>query len=679
MAVLLGFVPIGVQESGQSWTRLSEGHEPATLAALLGGWNAHGGPRAFRVDGPGTGIWVDQTIPASAWVAGPEAGEWRVPESPSLRLEAHRRFVLRCAAEELTLPTVGAALPRGRLEKGELRLWRAPGAPSPGEARLSSWFERGAHGRVPLAGGADSIEDGLVLWPGESFERRLDLAPGSVLRFTPRVAPLLAPARVTFRVWLEDELLYEAGAESAGTTPKPVVLALGAEGRSRVRLRFAVEGEPALTAFARPLVGPAQIGVPGARPFATRPDVVLFLADTFRADLLQLYGGEAGLTPHLDALAQRSVRFLEARSSSTWTLPAHASLFTGTWPPQHGAEQKAHTFPAEFDTLAELYQRAGYRTGALTDGLYVSRSYGMDQGFESFVTPGAEGWSLARTLAAARAFVEADDGRPLFLFVHSYRTHWPYRVGPEEDKSEALALRRKTLKLLVSTADAAVREAELVPAIRAMHALYRRGAQAFDAEFGPWFAALDARGLFTHGYFVFTSDHGEAFGEHGTSLHGGLPYEEQARVPLFVYGGGEAARAVAFGASSVDLAPTLAARCGLERSRRWAGRDLFALDEERMLFSCALGHDERLLGVTEGPLKLLARGAPLELPGSVFAAHALDSDRAEAVDLGREAPAVQALAARAAAVWRSLAAPLSPAIEVELDELQLDELRELGY
>ena len=108
-------------------------------------------------------------------------------------------------------------------------------------------------------------------------------------------------------------------------------------GVERARMSFEVEGNLAYSSFLCPQVGPAQTGDRGARPWATgRPDIVIFLADTFRADNMETYGGKLDLTPNLDRFAKSSRRFLRAWSPSTNTLPAHASLFTGLYPLQTG-------------------------------------------------------------------------------------------------------------------------------------------------------------------------------------------------------------------------------------------------------------------------------------------------------------------------------------------------------
>ena len=665
------------------WERLAIGAEPRPVEALLASWNGAEEGLSFRVAEGGNGVWVERALPQE-WRQDPKNGRWRLslPEQPAI--EPGDRVELSLDGVRMTLPAREGDGPRALIHGSELVLQLAQGDRAPREATVSFLAERSAGGRsAENVDGRSRIEDGLVVWPGERVELVRDLPARSVLRFQPRLRRFASRGGVSFRVWLDDALAYESSVDVAsGETLGPALIVLGEEARPGVRLAFEVSGVPAATSFARPVLGPAEVGRPGARPWRdSRQDVILFLADTFRADLLAAYGGDPALTPALNALAARSVVFREARSTSTWTLPAHGSLFTGTWPPQHGAEDMESALSGELDTLAEFFARAGYRSVAVTDGLYVTRAFGMDQGFESFEVQQYTGEPrLASTLETARELVGADDGRPLFLFVQTYRTHWPYGRGPEEDDRRAKEVRNDATERVKAALDDEERQSVLGSAARELHALYREGASALDAEFGPWFRELEERGLFERGVFVFTSDHGEAFLEHDEKWHGGVPYEELARVPLFFFHVGEAPREVGFGASLIDLPPTLAEFCGLEPLVVWQGRDLFTLQEERVLYSCVKERAKHHLGVVSGPHKLLATStAPLRLPEDLFAAYALDLDRGERVNLLGTETWVEELTRAALPGWRALQAPLTEGTRVELDEQQADELRRLGY
>ena len=191
-----------------------------------------------------------------------------------------------------------------------------------------------------------------------------------------------------------------------------------------------------------PVLAPAALGEPGARPWQDkRPDVVLVLCDTFRADGLAAWGGAPGEAPHLNRLVEHSLRFLDVRAVAAWTLPSVASILTGLYPAQHGATDYDRGVAEGAETIAEVLARAGYRTAAVTDAGFLSRRYGQDQGFQWFEEIAIPEWKLATTIANARALLAADDGRPLFLMVHTYRVHEPLRAGPDEDREPFRELR----------------------------------------------------------------------------------------------------------------------------------------------------------------------------------------------------------------------------------------------
>jgi arylsulfatase A-like enzyme len=112
-----------------------------------------------------------------------------------------------------------------------------------------------------------------------------------------------------------------------------------------------------------------------------RPDILLVSIDTLRRDALRAFSPQAPPRPHLDALADRSVRMTSAVSTASWTLPAHASMLTGLLPHRHGAISPRHRLAAGAITLAELLGRAGYETVAFTDAGYVSAQFGLARGF----------------------------------------------------------------------------------------------------------------------------------------------------------------------------------------------------------------------------------------------------------------------------------------------------------
>jgi hypothetical protein len=298
----------------------------------------------------------------------------------------------------------------------------APGEEPPERTELEVYLSRGAErdGRWRVELGRFTA-DGIPVLPGHPASVDIDVAPARVLRFaTAGRAASASAVPVAFRVALNGKPLFETTRRLASLAScEWHAVPLPEAGAGGARLEFSVEGPPAVTAFFSPRVGPRDVGTYAARPFERRPDVVLFLADTFRADNMATYGGVDGLTPGLDRFADECVVFERAWSPSSWTLPAQASMLSGLAPHQHGATSRAKRISADVVMLAERMRDAGYRTGAVTDGAFVSRTYGFDQGFEWFdewwaAIDGANG-----SLARARELLEADDGRPVLLFVQT--------------------------------------------------------------------------------------------------------------------------------------------------------------------------------------------------------------------------------------------------------------------
>lgn len=187
-------------------------------------------------------------------------------------------------------------------------------------------------------------------------------------------------------------------------------------------------------------------------PAATESDVeqarslLLLTLDTTRADHLEPYGAASGTSPALAALARQGVTFERAYAVSPLTLPTHATLLTGLYPPQHGLRNNGrHYLRAETHTLAERLQEHGLRTAAFVSAAVLERRFGLDQGFEVYEDDLAGGGREARmvperaaaqTVEAARAWLDdlaADE--PFFVWVHLFDPHAAYSPpAPFDDR-----------------------------------------------------------------------------------------------------------------------------------------------------------------------------------------------------------------------------------------------------
>lgn len=291
------------------------------------------------------------------------------------------------------------------------------------------------------------------------------------------------------------------------------------------------------------------------REVARIDNVLLISIDTCRADHLSSYGFRRATTPHIDALAAEGVRFARAISPVPLTLPAHASLLTGTTPPFHGVRANAtHRLAPPNLTLAEILASHGFRTGAVVSSFVLDSRFGLDQGFEqyddSFEAPSAaDGIDQRRGDEVTRraSLWLAEHGRSrFFLFLHYYDPHMPYDA-PEPFASEFA------------------------------HDPYAAEIAYVDSVIGQVIAELKRLELYETTLIVLTADHGEMLGEHGEATHGWFIYESAIRVPLIVRSPGVAPAAVTELAGLIDVVPTVCGLLGVPLPAEVQGVDLSPL------------------------------------------------------------------------------------------------------
>lgn len=268
-------------------------------------------------------------------------------------------------------------------------------------------------------------------------------------------------------------------------------------------------------------------------------NLLLISVDTLRADHTSPYGAAAD-TPLLQRLAAEGVVFENAYSPVPLTQPAHASVFTGSYPAHHGVRDNVgFTLAERAVTLAECFRDAGYQTGAVVAASVLSKRSGLDQGFESYddaFTAAQLGTGLPVVERAgeevrdrALAWLDGRDrSRSFALFVHFYDPHTPYAAPGELGQRFA----------------AEPYAGEIAHADRCVAAIVER---------------LEREGLLESTAVVFLSDHGESLGEHGEKTHGLFLYEAALHVPLVIRlpGGELRGRRERALVSLVDVLPTL--------------------------------------------------------------------------------------------------------------------------
>jgi arylsulfatase A-like enzyme len=280
------------------------------------------------------------------------------------------------------------------------------------------------------------------------------------------------------------------------------------------------------------------------------------VVDTLRADAVSAYGHVAGTTPGFDALAERGVLYERAYANAPWTLPSHATLFTGLEPDQHGVDWSAPVAPETLETLAGRLTAAGYATFGVSENPWVGPATRLDQGFERFA--GADR-DVPDVVGEVRNWLAGrDPQRPFFVFVNVVDPHWPYEVRAEEPFLPPGATRADAESVSQWPLDYLCAATPQTRELAILHGLYLGEVAESDRKLAAVQAALAAAagagGLVT----VATADHGEHFGEHAMAGHLFSVYEALLRVPLVVAGlPGVAAGRVAEPVQLADVAPTL--------------------------------------------------------------------------------------------------------------------------
>jgi arylsulfatase A-like enzyme len=277
-----------------------------------------------------------------------------------------------------------------------------------------------------------------------------------------------------------------------------------------------------------------------------RSRIVLITLDTTRRDALSPYGASRNVTPNLQRFADGATVFDRAYAVSPWTLPSHASLFTGLYPSRHGAGVWQDHLPLEFHTVAELLRDRGHATAGFAGGEMCSTTWGVGQGFSSYRNP--EGFETRgdRLTDLAIEFLDHHRYDDFFLFVNYFDPHALYEA-PDEFK-RVFDVERLSKRLLdtpvwrdlVEGNPAAWRriitgEAETgAAALEFLRAAYTAEVAFMDQQIGRLLDALRDRELYDGATIVMVSDHGELLGEYGFFSHCCRLDPELVEIPLLI-------------------------------------------------------------------------------------------------------------------------------------------------
>ena len=417
--------------------------------------------------------------------------------------------------------------------------------------------------------------------------------------------------------------------------------------------------------------------------FGQRDDtnVLFILVDTLRADHLEAYGYERGTSPRLAELAEGGVLFNRHVSQSSWTKCSMASLWTGLYPARSGVVRASHVIPDEARLPAEIFRDGGFRTAGIWRNSWIAPNFGFSQGFEMYTKP-VPGQSLlpkrqeapnmllsgsdADVIRSAFGFLRAHGHERWFLYLHLMDVH-QYVYSPEE------------AVFGISYLD-----------------VYDNSILWTDTLIGHFLDELEARGLRERTLVVFASDHGEAFGEHGVEGHARNVYGEVTETPWLISFPFELPEGIVVDSrtANVDLWPTILDLMKLEelddpdgRSRvpdilaAARGDDPLPSDPIFSYLDFNWGHEKAprnpLVAINKDNLRLFRR--------------AIEPDNLELFDKSVDPVEWKNLAATHPEITAELSqlvvehldGPPPPWGEdvpsIDLDEMQLNQLRALGY
>lgn len=307
-------------------------------------------------------------------------------------------------------------------------------------------------------------------------------------------------------------------------------------------------------------------------------NVILVSFDALQAAHVGSLGYNRNVTPTIDAMAKEGFNFTNNISTSSWTVPASMTWFTGVYPSEHGLTNKFAVFNPPNNvlsnlkklspnllTLAEVLKQNGYATGGFTGNAGVSGFFGYDQGFDKYFFEKGKFGSMGVSIPKALDWLKDNGKKKFFMFLHGYDIHgqgipeggFDYRfVDKGYDKKftgsreEQEALREEGLE----KGSATLRPED----VKFWRAIYDEKIQRTDALFKMFLAEYEKMGMMDKTIFVLTSDHGTEFHEHKRFDHGFSLYDELIHVPLIIkLPKIKAGRTIKDQVSSIDVMPTI--------------------------------------------------------------------------------------------------------------------------
>jgi len=384
----------------------------------------------------------------------------------------------------------------------------------------------------------------------------------------------------------------------------------------------------------------------GEKNLKPRPNVILIVMDTVRADHLSSYGYYRKTTPNIDKMARRGVLYENAFTAAPWTPPSHASIFTGKYPSHHKTIGKDVRFKKENTSLAEILSRNGYQSIGVTCCQLLGLESGFEEGFDEFIELKPSSllsfkldklyykdsirnliYGPDKGTYQATEFIKNflkrnyTKKRPFFLFVNYFNSHTPYdpprpfkkrfyggfdesrfhikeillnkvRRTAEKISDHNLDIRR--LRWIASGgggfAFAAKKTSVSEKEWEVVKSWYDGEVAYLDYHIGNLVDFLYEKDIFDDTFFIITSDHGENFGEHGLAVHPLCVYDSLLRVPLIMSNPDltPKGKTISNLVSTVDIFPTIMDLLDIKFDEKINGKSLYPFEDREIHdFICA--------------------------------------------------------------------------------------------
>lgn len=307
-----------------------------------------------------------------------------------------------------------------------------------------------------------------------------------------------------------------------------------------------------------------------------KPNIILISIDTLRADHLSCYGYRRKTSPNIDTFAEKSLVFTNAISTSSWTVPAHASMFTGLYPSRHGLMQSPQPgkLPETIKTLAEILGEFGYFTAGFHGGGYLSSYFGFNRGFDVYSSKGSR---IEHNLNNCLRWINRHRKDRFFLFLHGSNCHVPLSPPKEFDiYSLGINAEYNTNRRSMYSWEKPKTNEELEYIV----AKYDGEIRYMDHLIAKLIDEITRLKIIDNTIIILTADHGEEFMEHGQIGHIRTLYEELIHIPLIVsLPDGYAAKSINRPVSLVNIVPTVLDILQIRQKNNLDGRSLLPFIE----------------------------------------------------------------------------------------------------